>query len=118
MSGLAIGIDTYAHLGAMKGKYGKTIAVLGNGLAINDIYPTQNIKLFNEIIENKGVVLSEYIIGTKSTKYNFPQRNRIVSGISDKILVVEATEKSGTLITVRFCIRTGKRSFCGSRKYM
>ena len=99
----------------MKGKYGKTIAVLGNGLAINDIYPTENINLFNEIIEKKGVVLSEYIIGTKSTKYNFPQRNRIVSGIADKILVVEASQKSGTLITVRFCIRTRKRSFCSSR---
>lgn len=99
----------------MKGQYGKTIAVLGNGLAINDIYPSENIKLFNEILENNGTVLSEYIIGTKSTKYNFPQRNRIVSGIADKILVVEASEKSGTLITVRFCIRSGKRSFCSSR---
>lgn len=118
VSGLALGIDTYAHLGAMHGKYAKTIAVLGNGLDIRDIYPKENVKLFEKILENDGTILSEYIPGTKANKYNFPQRNRIVSGVSDKILVVEATNKSGTLITVRLCIRPRKRSFCSSWKYI
>lgn len=95
----------------MKGLYGKTIAVLGNGLAIQDIYPKENIKLFEEILKNEGAVISEYIIGTKSTKYNFPQRNRIVSGMANKILVVEAKKQSGTLITVDFALEQGKEVF-------
>lgn len=111
VSGLASGIDSFAHLGSMQGKYGRTIAVLGNGLDITDIYPKENIKLYEKILENKGTVISEYIVGTKAAKYNFPQRNRIVSGISDKVLVVEASEKSGTLITVGFALEQGKEIF-------
>lgn len=94
--------------------YGKTIAVLANGLDFYDIYPSENVKLAEKIIENGGAIISEYIVGTKSKKYYFPIRNRIVSGLSNKILVVEADEKSGTLITVRTWFGTRKRYFCGT----
>lgn len=79
-----------------------------------DIYPSENVKLAEKIIEKGGVIISEYIVGTKSKKYYFPIRNRIVSGLSNKILVVEADEKSGTLITVRTWFRTRKRYFCST----
>lgn len=95
------GIDTYAHKGSLISLYGKTIAVLANGLSFSDIYPQENIRLAEQIIEKGGALVSEYIVGTKSKKYYFPIRNRIVSGLANKILVVEANEKSGTLITVR-----------------
>ena len=89
--------------------YGKTIAVLANGLDLYDIYPAENVKLAERIVENGGAIISEYIVGTKSKKYYFPIRNRIVSGLSNKILVVEANERSGTLITVRSWFRSRKR---------
>ena len=108
VSGLARGIDTFAHIGCMKSK-AKTIAVVGNGL--DKIYPPENKKIAEKIIETGGVIISEYIIGTKPLKYNFPARNRIISGISDGILVVEAREKSGTLITVDFALDQGKNIF-------
>ena len=94
--------------------HGKTVAVLANGLDLCDIYPVENIRLAEKIIENGGAVISEYIVGTKSKKYYFPIRNRIVSGLANKILVVEADEKSGTLITVRIWVRTRKRNFCST----
>lgn len=118
ISGLALGIDTFAHMGSLSGKYGKTIAVLANGLAISDIYPQENLNLAKKIVLSGGAIVSEYIAGTKSKKYYFPIRNRIVSGLSDKILVVEANRKSGTLITVRTWVRTRKRYFCCTRKYL
>ena len=108
VSGLALGIDKYAHLGALDSKIGKTIAILGTGISDFDIYPLQNKKIFDRILENKGLVLSEYIIGTKPLKHHFPLRNRIISGISEKILVVEATEKSGSLITANYGLEQGK----------
>lgn len=108
VSGLAIGIDKYAHLGCLESHLGKTIAVLGTGLADNDIYPFQNKKVFERILEKDGAVISEYIIGTKPLKYHFPERNRIISGLSDKIIVVEAKENSGSLITVDFGLEQGK----------
>lgn len=108
ISGMAKGIDSKAHLGALKQK-GKTIAVLGSGL--DRIYPSENLKLYNEIIENEGLILSEYVIGTNANKLNFPARNRIISGLSDGVLVVEAKEKSGTLITVDFALEQGKDVF-------
>ena len=114
VSGLAIGIDTFAHMGSLQGKYGRTIAVVGNGLISQDIYPQCNINLFQKIIENKGLVISEYIIGTKAKPYFFPERNRIVSGLADKILVVEASKNSGTLITVRSRFKSRKRCFCSA----
>ena len=114
VSGMANGIDSFAHMGSLQGKYGKTIAVLGNGLAINDIYPKNNISLFNKILENNGLIVSEYIIGTQAKAYYFPERNRIVAGLADKILVTEASTKSGTMITVRLRTRSRKGYFCCS----
>lgn len=105
VSGLAKGIDSYSHIGSIEGK-GKTIAVLGNGL--DTIYPKENYKLAEDILQNNGAIISEYPCGTKPNKINFPARNRIVSGMSKKIVVIEAKEKSGTLITVDFALEQGK----------
>ena len=105
ISGLARGIDSFAHRGSLIGN-GKTIAVVGCGL--DKVYPEENIELFNQIIENNGAIISEYIIGTKPLAKNFPRRNRIISGLSDGVIVVEAKEKSGTLITVDFALEQGK----------
>ena len=108
VSGLALGIDKYAHLGALDSKIGNTIAVLGTGVADEEFYPLENKKVFDRILENKGTIISEYKIGTKPKRYNFPYRNRIMSGLSEKIIVVEATENSGSLITVNFALEQGK----------
>lgn len=105
ISGLARGIDAYSHIGAIKAR-GKTIAVLGSGLDV--IYPRENIQIYFEILKNNGLVLSEYPLGAKPEKHHFPERNRIISGLSDGVLVVEAKEKSGTLITVDFALDQGK----------
>ena len=88
---------------------GKTIAVLGNGL--DRIYPKENEFLAKTILEKGGAILSEYPLGTKPDKMNFPARNRIISGMSHGILVVEAKEKSGTLITVDFALEQGRDVF-------
>jgi len=111
ISGLAVGIDSYAHIGAIKNNEisGKTIAVIGNGL--DDIYPKENKILAEKIIETGGVIISEYLIGTKPDKMNFPARNRIISALSEGVLVIEAKEKSGTLITVDFALEQGKDVF-------
>ena len=109
ISGLAIGIDEYAHIGALQQDKGKTIAVLGSG--IDQLYPKQNIELARKIVKSGGCIISEYPIGTKPDKKNFPQRNRIISAISQGILVVEAGEKSGALITVEFGLEHGKEIF-------
>lgn len=111
VSGLAIGIDKYAHLGALDSKYGKTIAILGTGVSDEEIYPYQNKKVFERILENNGTVVSEFKLGTKPEKYNFPLRNRIISGLSKKLLVIEAKEKSGSLITVDYALEQGKDVF-------
>lgn len=108
ISGLARGIDSCAHKGTLKTN-GKTIAVVGCGL--DRVYPTENKTLFNEIINNNGAIISEYIIGTKPLAKNFPRRNRIISGLSDGVIVVEAREKSGTLITVDFALEQGKNIY-------
>ena len=108
VSGLAKGIDSFSHIGALNAK-GKTIAVLGSGL--DNIYPKENIKLVEEIINNNGLVISEYPLGTKPLKYHFPARNRIISGLSDSVLVVEARRNSGTNITVDFALEQGKDVF-------
>ena len=152
VSGLAKGVDSYAHLGNLStikeekfknkiskiankceihntncgennkvcekynmscGKvnadYGKTIAVVGNGL--DTIYPKENFQMANEIINSGGAIISEYPCGTKPDKMNFPARNRIISGMSSGIIVVEAKEKSGTLITVDYAIEQGRDVF-------
>lgn len=108
VSGLARGIDTYSHLGAVNSNSakGKTIAVLGSGLDV--IYPPENRKLYQRILETGGAVISEYPLGSKPEKYHFPARNRIISGLSDGVLVVEAKKKSGTLITVDHALDQGK----------
>lgn len=149
VSGLAKGVDSYAHIGATCAQMeennqqkrenspqkivncpqvkennpqdsscphvdnfnecGKTIAVLGNGLDM--IYPKENEFLAKKIVENGGAILTEYPLGTKPDKLNFPARNRIISGMSQGVLVVEAKEKSGTLITVDFALEQGRDVF-------
>ena len=111
VSGLAIGIDKYAHLGALESEFGKTIAVLGTGILDSDLYPLQNKKIFERILENNGTIITEFKFGTKPEKYNFPLRNRIISGISQKLIVVEAKENSGSLITVNYALEQGKDVF-------
>lgn len=108
VSGLAIGIDKYAHLGALESKIGKTIAVIATGVSDFEIYPYENKRLFERILENNGTIVSEFRIGTKPEKYNFPLRNRIISALSEKIIVVEAKENSGSLITAEYALEQGK----------
>jgi len=114
ISGLARGIDTYAHKAVVSEK-GKTIAVLGSGLDI--IYPPENKELYKKIIQTGGTIISEYPLGTNPLKQNFPARNRIISGLSNGILVVEAKKRSGTLITVEHALEQGKDVYAVPRKH-
>lgn len=107
VSGMARGVDSSAHIGTLKGG-GKTVAVLGNGIDV--IYPKENGNLYKEIIEN-GLVLSEYPPGVQPMPYNFPRRNRIISGLSMGIVVVEAAAKSGSLITARYALEQGREVY-------
>ncbi|WP_027701666.1 DNA-processing protein DprA [Metaclostridioides mangenotii] len=108
VSGLAMGIDSYSHLGCIEGR-SKTIAVLGSG--VDNPLPKKNIGLANKIIEDGGLLLSEYNVNSSVKSCNFYSRNRIVSGISDGVVVVEAAKKSGSLITVDFALEQGKNIF-------
>lgn len=108
ISGLAKGIDTYAHLGTLKAE-AKTIAVLGNG--IDSIYPKENKELAEQILQKGGAIVSEYTVGQKPEKYHFPARNRIISGLSQGVVVVEAKKKSGSMITVDYALEEGKMVF-------
>jgi DNA processing protein len=107
VSGLARGIDSCAHRGALLGK-GKTIAVLG--CAIDQVYPPENFSLYKEI-ENQGLILSEYPIGTNMHPGLFPQRNRILAGLSLGVIVVEAAERSGSLITADMALDESRDVF-------
>lgn len=105
VSGLALGIDTVAHCSCLNAN-GKTLAVIGGGL--DCIYPKQNEALAQKIITSGGVIISEYVVGTKPDKINFPRRNRIISGLSNTVIIVEAGKKSGSLITANYAVNQGK----------
>lgn len=107
VSGLATGIDAIAHKVAIESG-GKTIGVLGNG--IDKVYPKSNARLYEDVANN-GLVLTEFPLGTDPFSYNFPQRNRIIAGLSRGILVIEAKEKSGSLITAHLALDQGKDIF-------
>ena len=109
VSGMAIGIDSAAHLGA-KSQIGKTIAVLGGGF--EHIFPKENEDLFYEILEEGGCILSEYAPNIEADSSYFPMRNRIVSGLSEGVLVVEARYRSGTSITAKYAKEQGKTIYC------
>lgn len=108
VSGMAIGTDTIAHKTALE-YGGGTIAVLGGGL--ERIFPIQNYDLFKRIIENGGLVVSEYENDVKPNKTTFPQRNRIITAISEGVLVIEAAYRSGTSITANHAWKQGKKVF-------
>lgn len=107
VSGMASGVDTLAHIEALKSG-SRTIAVLGTGADV--IYPASNRSLYWKIAEN-GAVVSEFPLGTKGLPRNFPQRNRIISGLSLGTVIVEAAQRSGTLITARHALEQGREVF-------
>jgi DNA processing protein len=100
VSGFAIGIDTISHKKAMQVGL-KTIVFPGSGLSNEAMYPKTNVRLINEIVENGGCLISEFEPDFKATQWSFPMRNRLMAGISKAVLIIEAEEKSGTLITAR-----------------
>lgn len=110
VSGLALGIDTLAHDTTL-GMSGRTIAVLGTGIDSQSIYPSANRYLAEKIIASGGAVISEFPLGTQPLRYNFPQRNRIISGLTLGTLVVEAGEKSGALITAQCALEQNREVF-------
>jgi len=110
VSGLAPGIDTFSHKAVVeKGK--RTIAVLGTGLDEKSIYPQTNLDLSRKIVSCGGCLISELPEGTPGSQFSFPRRNRIISGLSLAVLVIEAKEKSGSLITADYAIKQNKKLF-------
>lgn len=107
VSGLALGIDAYAHRGALEYKF-KTLAIPGSGLGEKIIYPASNRTLARDILEQGNLLISEYEEEVKGEKYFFPARNRLMAAISDAVLIIEASEQSGTLITARLAMEYGK----------
>ena len=105
VSGMAIGIDSQAHKGALD-EGGKTIAVLASG--VNYIYPPSNEKMYHAIHETGGLILSEQMMDEPPRNYHFPLRNRIISALSEVVVIVEAGEKSGSLITAMHAMEQGK----------
>ena len=108
VSGGARGIDTRIHTGALKGK-GRTIVVVANGL--DRTYPRENKRLFREVVENGGAILSEYTFGTEPRAQHFPARNRIIAGMAAATVVIEAALGSGSLITADFALEEGRDVF-------
>ncbi len=108
VSGMARGIDSIAHTTCLE-NFGKTIAVLGCGADV--IYPPENKGLYDEICE-RGLIISEYKPGEGVNAHNFPARNRIISGLARSVLVTEAGEKSGTILTINYALDQGKDVFC------
>lgn len=108
VSGMAIGVDTVAHRSCLD-IGGETIAVLGSGF--EHVFPKENIDLFKQIIEKNGLIISEFPLNTTPKPCNFSKRNRIVSGLSEGILVIEAGYRSGTTITASFAKEQGKKVF-------
>ena len=109
ISGMAKGIDSFAHIGSIE-TTGNTIAVIPSGF--NNIYPKENIKLYNEIIQNNGLVITEYDENEKATSNRFLERNRIVSGLAIATLVVEGGTRSGTSVTAELTKKQEKNVFC------
>jgi DNA processing protein len=108
ISGLARGVDTAAHRGVVNAK-GKTVAIFGTGIDV--VYPRENRKLADQILSLGGALISEFPVGTQPTPQNFPIRNRIISGLSLGVLVVEAAEYSGTRITARCALEQGREVY-------
>lgn len=107
-SGMATGIDTAAHLGGLESNIASTVAVIGTGADI--VYPSRNRELAHTIAE-RGCMVSEYPLGTPAIASNFPRRNRLISGLSQGVLVIEAATQSGSLITARMAIEQGRDVF-------
>ena len=114
VSGLAKGIDSYCHIGSIKAK-ARTIAVVAHGLDM--IYPKEHRDLAINILQHGGAIVSEYKVGEKPKKENFPARNRIISGLSKRSYCNRSKRKKWNFNYSRFCFRTRKRRLCGSRKY-
>ncbi|OIN83283.1 DNA-processing protein DprA [Francisella sp. TX07-6608] len=108
ISGLTYGIDTLAHKYAIDNNL-STIAVVGTGVDV--VYPSSNRELYNKIINTNGLIISEFPLGTGPLRYNFPQRNRIISGLSKGVVVVDAASKSGSLITAELALEQNKEVF-------
>lgn len=113
VSGMALGTDSIAHKTALN-YGGETIAVLGSGF--KHIYPEENLELFKSIIEKGGLVITEYETDVEPDKRKFPKRNRIISALSEGVLIIEAAYRSGTSITAKWAYSQGKKVFALPRK--